>query len=59
MAKQKQTPKADAGRAAASYFEKSPSSSVGEFAHAQAQVADLHQTTSTETRRTGDGAPLK
>lgn len=53
------TPKADAGQAAQAYYEKTPSSEVGEFAHADAQVADLNQDGSTETRRTGDGVPTK
>jgi len=52
-------PKADSGKAAQDYYEKTPSSKVGEFAHAQAQVADLNAKTSTETRRTGDGRPAK
>jgi hypothetical protein len=59
MAKQKQTPKADAGQGAASYYERIPSSKEGEFAHAQAQLADLNQNGSTESRRTGDGVAVK
>lgn len=59
MAKQSKTPKADAGKGAASYYEQIPSSKEGEFVHAQAQVADLNQNGSTETRRTGDGVAAK
>lgn len=53
------SPKPDAGREAAAYYERIPSSKEGEFAHANAQVADLNQNGSTETRRTGDGVPAK
>lgn len=61
MGKQKQTPKpkADSGRAAANYYTRVPSSADGEFVHANAQLADLHQSGSTESQRTGDGVPLK
>lgn len=62
MAKQKQTSKpktGDAGRAAADYYTHIPSSADGEFVHANAQLADLNQSGSTETQRTGDGVPLK
>lgn len=46
------TQKADAGQDAASYYERIPSSKQGEFAHAQAQVADLNALSFTETSRT-------
>jgi hypothetical protein len=52
-------PKNDAGAAAQAYYEKSPSSKVGEFAHANAQVADLNAKTSTESTRTGDPVPAR
>lgn len=51
--------RADAGKNAASYYERIPSSKEGEFAHANAQLANLNQTGSTESQRTGDGVPLK
>lgn len=38
------------------YYAKTPSSEVGEFAHAGAQLADLNAKTFSESRRTGDGA---
>lgn len=51
--------KADAGTAAAAYYERIPSSKEGEFAHANAQLANLNQTNSTESQRTGDGVAAK
>ena len=47
MAKTKKTT-GDAGAAAFAYYEKIPTSKVGEFAHADAVIADLNAKTSTE-----------
>ena len=44
--------KNDAGTEAQAYYEQVPSSAVGEFKHADAQLADLNALTSSETSRT-------